>query len=198
MTTQLVTPDDLRMAASTSRDALQPLVGRDWSVRAGDLDWDVRTTLTHVCDGLGWYAARLAARCTHRLRVDFHVHDDATNTELLNVLDASAAMLAQVAAAAPPGARGYHNWGIADVAGFVAMGCDELLVHTWDATRGLGHDFSTPADLADRLLGRLFPWAPAGTPRWRTLLWANGRIDLPGHAERLAADWTWHSAPLDL
>jgi hypothetical protein len=71
-------------------------VDRDWTVRAGDLDWDVRSTLTHVCDAVAWYAAHLAVQCRHRLRLDFRVHDDATKAEVLNILDAAAATLAQV------------------------------------------------------------------------------------------------------
>jgi hypothetical protein len=100
--TPSVAPSDLGLAAAVCRRALDPLVDRDWTVRAGDLDWDVRATLTHVCDAVGWYAAHLAVQGRHRLRLDFRVHEDATNAEVLDVLDAAAATLAQVARAAPP------------------------------------------------------------------------------------------------
>ena len=86
---------------------------------------------------------------------------------------------------------------MADACGFLAMGCDETLVHCWDAIRGLGGEFAAPADLAARVLGRLFPWAPTDTPPWQTLLWANGRVDLFGRFPRLGPDWVWHCAPLD-
>lgn len=173
-----VQPDDLLEAAAACRSVLEPLVEHDWAVTAGDLSWDVRTTITHVCDAVGWYAAHLAAQSRGRLRFDFHAHDNASNAELLDVLDAAAATLAQVARAARAGARAYHNTGMADTCGFLAMGCDETLVHDWDAIRGLGGEFVAPADLAARVLGRLFPWAPTDTPPWQTLLWANGRVDL--------------------
>ncbi|MGH9229683.1 MAG: hypothetical protein ACRD07_13340 [Acidimicrobiales bacterium] len=96
---------------------MEPLADRDWSVPAGGLDWDVRSTLTHVCDALGWYAAHLAARSPSRQRVDLHVHEEATNREVLDVLDAAAAALADVARAAPAGARAYHSAGMADITG---------------------------------------------------------------------------------
>jgi hypothetical protein len=116
--------------------------------------------------------------------------------ELLDVLKAATATLTAVARAAPPGARAYHNYGMADISGFLAMGCDEILVHCWDAVRGLGEEFAPPAELADRVLRRLFPWAPTNESPWQALLWANGRTDLPGK-ERLGPDWARHCAPLD-
>jgi hypothetical protein len=115
---------------------------------------------------------------------------------LLDVLETAAATLATVASAAPPGARAYHNFGMADTSGFLAMGCDETLVHGWDAVRGLGEEFAPPAALAERVLRRLFRWAPTSESPWPALLWANERADLPGR-ERLGPDWAWHCAPLD-
>jgi hypothetical protein len=44
------------------------------------------------------------------------------------------------------------------------------------------------------VLYRLFPDAPADTPRWDTLLWATGRGELAGRARR-GEEWSWHSAP---
>jgi hypothetical protein len=78
-----------------------------------------------------------------RLRFDFRAHDDASNTNLLDVLEAAAASLAQVVTAAPPGARALHTSGMADRSGFLAMGCGEILVHGWDVVRGLGGEIRT-------------------------------------------------------
>jgi hypothetical protein len=60
-----------------------------------------------------------------------------------------------------------------------------------------GGAFAAPADLCERVTRRLFPWVTGATDWWRALLWANGRVDLPGEAERLGPDWAWHCAPLD-
>lgn len=191
-----LTADDILEAAAASHQALEPFVARDWSVQAGDLDWDVRRTVAHVCDAAEWYAAHLALQSPRRLRFDLRPHPDASNADLLDVLDAAAATLAAVARAAPPGARAYHNHGMADMTGFLAMGCDEILVHGWDAVRGFGADFTPPAELAERVLRRLFPWAPTNESPWLALLWANGRADLPSRV-RTGPDWSWHCAPLD-
>ena len=71
----------------------------------------------------------------------------------------------------------------------------ELLVHTDDAARGLRLAFTPPTDLVGATLERLFPWAPADADPWPALLWANGRIDLPGHDRQV--DWRWQCAPLE-
>jgi hypothetical protein len=73
------------------------------------------------------------------------------------------------------------------------MGCDELLVHT-DVARGLDLPFTPPPELARATPRRLFPWAPADTDPWQILLWANGRVDLPGQQRQIR--WRWHCAPL--
>lgn len=85
--------------------------------------------------------------------------------------------------------------GAADPSGFAAMACDEILIHTDDAARGLGLVFRPPTDLAERVLHRLFPWVTDVDDPWEGLRWANGRIALGGR-ERLSG-WTWHCAPLD-
>jgi hypothetical protein len=176
-----VTPDDLLEAESASRQALEPFIARDWPVRAGDLTWDVRTTVAHVCDAGGWYAAHLALQSPRRLRVDFRVHPDASNAELLDVLPTAAATLAGVARASPHGARAYHNAGMADTSDFLAMGCDEILVHCWDAVRGFGGKFAPPEDVAERILRRLFPWAPTNEPPGRPCY---GRTGVPTSSAR--------------
>jgi hypothetical protein len=69
-----------------------------------------------------------------------------------------------------------------------------MLIHTDDAARGLGLRFVPDLKLAGKVLSRLFPWHDPGSDAWQALLWANGRIDLPGHQNQTG--WTWHCAPL--
>lgn len=191
-----VQPADLRQAATVCRRALGPYNEHDWAVPAGELTWDVRKTVCHMRDAVGWYAAHLAHQSPRRLRFDFIPHSEASNFEALDVLEAAAATLADVATAATPGVRAYHMAGMADAVGFLAMGCDEILIHCWDAVHGLGGEFAPPVELVEPVLRRLFPWAPTDASVWQALLWANGRVDLPGHP-RPASDWVWHCAPLN-
>jgi hypothetical protein len=79
--------------------------------------------------------------------MELRVPPETAPAELVRTIGTFATVLARVTDASPPGARGWHPFGLAD---------------------------------AD-------PWA--------ALLWANGRIDLPGQQRQV--DWRWHCAPLE-
>jgi hypothetical protein len=154
----------------------------------------VAEVVAHIGETLLWYAADLAARGPELAVMDARVTADASPQQLLTGLTAFAEVLAAVIEAAPPGARGHHSQGLADTSGFAAMACDEILVHTDDAARGLGLVFEPDAHLSHRVLHRLFPDAPRGERSWPTLRWANGRCALVEHPRR--HEWHWHCAPL--
>lgn len=103
-------------------------------------------------------------------------------------------MLAGVVATIEGDWLGWHPCGVADASGFVAMACDELLVHTSDAASGLGREFAPTSEIAEATLRRLFPWAPTDVDPWSALRWANGRAELPGRSR--LTKWRWHCAPL--
>lgn len=190
-----LTPDDLPAAAAICRATLEPVRDDDWSVAAGDLTWSCRRTLDHLVDALSFYAAQLATRARDG-RVTVRDGDPArTIDDLLMAVGAVAAVLAEVARAAPPEARAFHAAGMADAEGFVAMGCTEILIHTGDIAAGLRRDVRVPDDLARRITARLFPWAPLDVAGWDALRWAAGRLSLPNRP-RLGPDWYWHCAPL--
>ncbi|MEO3938907.1 hypothetical protein V3N99_19455 [Dermatophilaceae bacterium Soc4.6] len=56
-----VSADDVTAAVAAAVDALESAAGSDWSVRAGDLEWDCWETAEHVADDLFYYAAQLGA-----------------------------------------------------------------------------------------------------------------------------------------
>jgi hypothetical protein len=189
-------PDDIRDTARLCREALAPALEADWNAPAGTLTWTCRRTLDHIGDALCLYAAHLAARAQERLPIARDGTPTLGVADLLRLVEPLAAILAAVAEAAPAGTRAFHPAGMADVSGFVAMGCDEMLIHSADIAAGLGLPFRPPDVLIGQVLARLFPWAPGGEDVWATLLWANGRAELSGYP-RLEADWYWWCAPLE-
>jgi hypothetical protein len=169
---------DLIAAASVAEAALRPVVGRDWSVQAGPLEWDVEATITHMIAATAKYTLYLASRCEHFIGLAVTRWPDATNEEIIDSLVPVATGLANVAAATPPGARGFHAAGPSTAADYVGRACVELLVHTDDALTGLGVAFAPPPDLCHRVLGRQFPGAVAEGGHddpWHGLLAATGR-----------------------
>jgi uncharacterized protein (TIGR03083 family) len=169
----VLTPDDVVAAASVAEAALRPVAGRDWSVRAGMLDWNVEHTISHMIGAPAKYTLYLASRCQHFIGLSVTRWPDATNEEVIDSIVPVATGLAAVAAVTPPDVRVYHQAGPSTATDYIGRACVELLVHTDDALRGLGVAFAPPADLCQRVLAQQFPDA-AGTA-WHGLLAANGR-----------------------
>ncbi|MFD7630315.1 maleylpyruvate isomerase N-terminal domain-containing protein [Streptomyces sp. NPDC059851] len=185
---------DVELALSAMREALNPYVEADWSVRAGPLEWDCRATAAHVAHDLLAYAGQVAARPADAyLPFDLVVHPEAEPREVLGVVAASGSLLVGALSAADPQVRAWH-WGPCDPAGFAAMGVAEVLLHTHDIAEGLGVPWLPPARPCAAVLQRLFPEAPSGDPA-RVLLWCTGRGELGGRP-RLTS-WRWRSALSD-
>ncbi|WP_441250709.1 hypothetical protein [Kitasatospora sp. McL0602] len=202
------TPDDLQQAVLLAVATLREAPPQAWTAKAGPLEWDCWETVEHLSDDLFAYAVQLGPQTPpldHNVPYVWErrrpggpsnaVHADRTAgpAGLLEVLEASGALLVAMTRTAPPQTRAYHPYGNADPEGFAAMGAVETLVHTHDLAQGLGLDWTPPADLCTRALIRLFPDAPPGAAPWPTLLWATGRTDLPGHPRR--TDWRWYGEP---
>lgn len=198
MSREPMRPDDLPATAALCRETLLPWADRDWSVTAGDLEWTCRRTLDHMVDVPIFLGGNAAMRSTDRVLPIRNGDPAAAIPRLLDAVVTSATMLERICAGMASADRGFHPAGQADAEGFRAQGCAELLQHTYDIANGLGETFRPPDDLAGRIVARLFPWAPgadAHPDRWEALLWACGRIALPGH-ERLDPDWWVQIAPL--
>ena len=203
-----ITADDLDRAVQLAVAVLREAPPEAWDSKAGSLEWDCWETAEHLSDDLFAYAAQLGPRTppldTHvpfawrRLRPggpanSIHADPAAGPAGLLQVLEASGALLVAMVRTTPPQVRSYHVFGVSDPEGFAAMGIVETLVHTRDLAGGLGLEWTPPAELCSRVLARLFPDAPAAPDPWVTLLWATGRGELPGRAP--LADWRWDGRP---
>lgn len=168
-------PGDVITAARVVEHALRPVTGRDWSVRAGTLDWDVEQTITHMAGAPAKYTLYLASRCEHFIALSMARFADATNEEIIDSVVPVATGLAAVAAVTPPDVRAFHVTGPSSATDYVGRACVELLVHADDALSGLGVAFAPPADLCQRVLAQQFPEAAGPGRGWHALLAVNGR-----------------------
>jgi hypothetical protein len=172
---------------------LEPAVGGDWSVRAGPLAWTCSETGVHVAQGLLKYACQLVVHATDSyLPFELKLRSDSSPLEVLTLIRACGRLLADALRSADADLRAWH-YGMADSTGFEAMAVGEILLHTYDITRGLGLAWDPPEQLCTLVLRRLFPDAPPGDPA-SVLLWATGRGDLEGHQP--VTEWVWRSAVL--
>lgn len=191
-----VASDDLRAAVRCLRATLDPALDRDWSVPAGALEMSCRDVLDHTATGLAYYVGQLATRSPVR-RVPIRDREGThTAAELVEVAETAAIALAVVAEATPPDTRAYHGLGMADAEAFLAMACVEVLVHAWDVAQGLDLAMEPPADVAPKLLRRLYRLAPTGHDAWETFLYASGRSPLGDLPHPRDGAWGWHVPPL--
>ena len=203
-----VTADDVAHAVRLAVAALRAVPAAAWDSKAGSLEWDRWETVEHLSDDLFAYAAQLGPSkpaldddlpvLVERRRPGgpantIHVNRTAGPAGLLQVLEATGALLVAMVRTTPVDVRGYHGFGVSDPEGFAAMGVVETLVHIHDIAEGLGLTWDPPADLCARVLARLFPDAPTTTQPWPTLLWATGRSELPGYQRRTS--WRWYGEP---
>ncbi|MFD9207157.1 maleylpyruvate isomerase N-terminal domain-containing protein [Streptomyces sioyaensis] len=200
--------DALEGAVRLAVAALHEAPSTAWERKAGSLEWDCWETVEHLSGALFTYAVQLGpSKPPLERNVPFvresrraggptgAVHADraAGPAGLLEVLEASGALLVAMVRTASPQVRAHHVFGVSDPEGFAAMGTIETLVHTYDLAQGLGLAWNPPADLCLWVLARLFPDVPEeGHDPWATLLWATGRGALPGHSRRTG--WRWDAS----
>jgi hypothetical protein len=193
-----VTADDLDSVIACVVSGLLPITDRDWSVRAGTLEWNCWHTAEHIGDCLLSYAWQLAAHPTGRyVRAVATAEKDASPAEVLEFAVTGGRVLASMVRTSRPHVRAYHPAGMADPEGFAGLGCYEALLHGNDIAQGFGRSLEPPRDVCRRVLARIFPQAPADLARsdpWAALLRAGGRTDIPGDAEQ--PSWRPHPAPL--
>jgi hypothetical protein len=195
--TMTVTADDLDSVISCVMSGLLPITDRDWSVRAGTLEWDCWHTAEHIGDLLMSFAWQLAVQPSGRyVRAVATAEKGASPAEVLEFAVTGGRVLASMVRTSRAHVRAYHPAGMADPEGFAGMGCHEALLHGNDIAQAFGLSLDPPRDVCRRVLARIFPQAPtdlAESDPWTALQWAGGRIELPGHPQQ--PSWRPHPAP---
>lgn len=185
--------DQVSEAVAGGAALLRTVTGRDWGgVKAGHLEWSCRETAVHICSDLIAYAGQLAGRPTQAyVPFDIVMEDGTDNAGVVDVIEATGALLAAAVRTTPREVRAFHPYPFrsANREGFAAMGVAEVLLHTHDIAEGLSIPYEPPAELCEDVLTRIFPHVRPGPDHWRTLLWATGRGELPGRAP--VTKWAW-------
>jgi len=187
-----VTPDDLRESAGLCAASVRRLDPELWDKQAYGLEWTRSQTVAHIGDALTYYTASLATRVQENPGNRGLALREGSIAGSAGQIESGAEVLARVAEGTPPETRAFHSTGLPDTEGFLAMGCVEILAHGYDAVGSTEAEFDPGHGLCQRILGRLFPWAPQDTPGWLTLLWATGRSELKGR-DFLGETWVWHN-----
>lgn len=187
---------DIVTVANGLADSLTPVGDTArYAATVNGTEWTARRTLDHIADALVLYSRYVGTRATGRLEALRDGRASATIESLLRDVVDAAAVLKALVDQLSCGETVFHPAGHADDSGWSAMACDEILVHGLEIAATVGATFQPDPDLVQRVVARLFPWTPdVGSPLDK-LLWANGRLELPGHP-RLDSFWYWWCRPL--
>lgn len=183
------TVDDLAALTACVSAAWRSAADRNWSVRAGTLDWSCARTADHAIDCVLAPAFFLASR-----KVDAYPDGgwspgpDASPEQLADGLELVSRLLTGVVVAAEPDARAIIWRRPVEVRGpadFLPRGGLELILHAHDVCAGLGIELVPPADACEHLRqhtqswpfwgGDWMPLELDGDP-WTALLRASGRL----------------------
>lgn len=164
--------DDLLEIAASVTDAWRRGTDRDWTVRAGSLDWSCSRTADHAIDTLLAPAWFLASR-----RVDAYPNggwspgESATPEAFIEGVEIGARLLAGVVVTTPPDVRAllFRNYGmIGAPPDFAPRGALELVLHAEDVCSGLGLDLDPPLHACANLRAHVRDW-PVWGDYWQTL-----------------------------
>lgn len=186
-----LTVDDLAGCVGDLTQRLAALPAARWSQPAGTLSWSVAQTVDHLVDGFGWLALQTVEPRCGRVRVDVVVHAQAPEEDRIGAVQAAHHLLRAVLARTPADHRIWHPFGITDASGILAMAVAETMLHGHDV--GVLDLGSAPVTLAHRIIDRLLPDHAGQPDPWDCLLWATGRLSLPGRAD--VTSWQWQVDP---
>jgi hypothetical protein len=165
---------DLDLLTGFVTDSWRSGVDRDWSARAGTLDWSCVETANHTADAVLAVAFFLASRKQDGYpEWGWSVPTNDRPEALVEALAAVGRVLSGVIATAEPGTRAViwrrPQVTTGSVDDFAARGGLELILHAHDVCAGLGIPFAPPADLCGRLRDHTREWVHWTTPGWHAL-----------------------------
>jgi hypothetical protein len=154
--------DAVRTTVAAMRDLLDRV--RDAEAPVPVMDCTVAAVADHLASCLAFYAHDLASGPDEVTANDLVRRTGVPLRTVATSVTAWGEVLARVVDSTPPDQRGWHSHGVADPAGFAAIGCAEVLVHGTDIAEATGLSWSPPAVVAAAVLARLFPEVPPRTP----------------------------------
>ena len=169
----LFTVGDLEGLAALVAESWREAGDRDWSVRAGSLEWSCATTADHAIDTVLAPAFFLASRKQDDYPAGgpFSLGSDPRPEDLAEAVETAARILAAVVTAAPAEVRAviwrFPVVATRPAADFVPRGALELALHAHDVGRGLELPFVPPTDVCERLRAHTQAW-----PHWSSSGWS--------------------------
>jgi hypothetical protein len=151
-------------------------LGRDWSARAGTLEWSCTRTAEHAYDAVLAVGFFLASRRQDRYPEMGGVINTGKTpwpSQLIEAMSIAGRMVAGVVATAPEDARAII-WRrpeptVAPPSEFAPRAALEMILHGHDVAAGLGVKYEPPEGLVIRLRDHTRGWPHWSAPGWHTV-----------------------------
>jgi hypothetical protein len=171
------TAADLDSVTQVVADAWRTGLDRDWSVRAGTIEWSCLETADHMVDAVLAVAFFLASRKQDGYPEwgwpEFTAGPNARPGRLIEALETVGRVLSAVVMTAEPDARAViwrrPKVTTAPASDFPARGALEMILHAQDVCAGLGVELAPPSDVCERLREHTRTWPHWTTPGWHAL-----------------------------
>jgi hypothetical protein len=167
---------DLDSVTQLVADAWRFGMDRDWSARAGTVEWTCLETADHMIVAVLALAFFLASRKQDGYPdwgwPKFAAGVDARPDRLIEALETVGRVLSAVITTAEPDERAViwrPNVTTAPAGDFAARGALEMILHAQDVCAGLEVDLAPPSDVCERLREHTRSWPHWATPGWHAL-----------------------------
>jgi hypothetical protein len=162
---------------------LDEVVDRDWSKRAGTLEWTCWQTVDHTIDCVFSYGMQVASGAQSGFLPfgELHAAPGATPEDLVAGLRGVGTMFLAVVRDSPPGAVASDGVMTLDLSDWCARAAYEAVLHAHDVLSGLGVEFRLPDELCRSVIASESLWmldreqARVAPDPWAALLAASGR-----------------------
>ncbi len=171
----MFTPDDLVACTDYVADAWSRGADRDWSAKAGTLDWSCTVTADHAYDATLAIGFFLASRRQDRypdIGGLFSVGPDARPVQLIEAIQVAGRLVAGVSATTPADVRAVihrNPIAVAPPSDFPARAALEAILHGHDVAAGLAVEFTPPRDMCQRLRDHTRDWRHWNSGGWPPL-----------------------------
>ena len=178
-----MTDSELADALDQSLDALSEVVGLDWTIPAGSLDWSCWQAIDHTIDCVLSFALQIGQPTDSGFHpfAPIHAEPTATPSDLVQGLRSVSSLFLAITRGSPQDLTASDGIVSLAIADWRARTAYEVALHTYDVRVGLGQDFSLPDALSTSIMasGALWMFDRSRPQRasdpWHALITGSGR-----------------------
>jgi hypothetical protein len=178
-----MTDSELADAVDQALEALSEVVGHDWTLPAGSLDWSCWQTIDHTIDCVLSFSLQIGQPTDSGFHpfAPIHAEPTATPSDLVQGLRSVSSLFRAITRDSPPDLTASDGIVSLTIADWRARTAYEVVLHTYDLRVGLGQDFSVPDTLSTSIMASTALWmfdrslTQRASDPWHALIAGSGR-----------------------